>query len=358
MLWEWAPLFHGANPGKRDLTLDLDSSRGRELLLQLIERADVVAENFSVRVMEHFGLDRERLHARNPRLVLLRMPAWGLDGPWRDRVGFAPNVEQVSGLAWMTGYPDMPLVPRGLCDPLGGLHACFGLLVALEQRRRTGRGALVEAPLVEPALNVAAEPVIEWSAYGQLLARSGNRGPYAAPQGVYRCAPPAGERDCEWLAIAVASDAQWQGLRRALGDPPALRDAALATAAGRRAAHDAIDAALSAWCGPRACADAEVALLAQGVPASQLVNAHFLVPNPQLEARAFFQTLEHPITGTRRYPGLPMRFSAWGPALHRAASPTLGQHNAEVLRQELGLSDAEIQALRDAKVIGERPAFA
>jgi crotonobetainyl-CoA:carnitine CoA-transferase CaiB-like acyl-CoA transferase len=353
-LWERSAVFHGVNCNKRGITLDLDAPEGRELLLRLVDTGDVLIENFSARVMDHFGLGWQTLHARNPRLVMTRMPAWGLDGPWRDRVGFAPNVEQVSGLAWLTGYEDLPLVVRGACDPFGGMHAAFATLLALLQRDETGEGQLVELPLVEPALNAAAEQVIEWTKNGALLPRLGNRGPYAAPQGVYRCAKDA--RGDEWLALAVATDAQWDGLRRALGEPAALGADALCSAAGRRAAHDEIDAQIRAWCAARACADAEAALLAAGVPAAACVDAHRVLPNPQLEARAAYTTLLHPVTGATRYPELPMRFSALPRPLRLTPPPTLGQHNDEVLG-ELGLSAAEIAALRAKKVIGERPAW-
>jgi crotonobetainyl-CoA:carnitine CoA-transferase CaiB-like acyl-CoA transferase len=353
-LWERSAVFHGVNCNKRGITLDLDAPAGRELLWRLLDGADVLIENFSARVMDHFGLTWKALHARNPRLVMTRMPAWGLDGPWRDRVGFAPNVEQVSGLAWLTGYEDLPLVVRGACDPFGGMHAAFATLLALEQRGRTGEGQLVEVPLIEPALNAAAEQVIEWTRHGVLLPRLGNRGPYAAPQGVYRCA--ADGRGDAWLALAVVSDAQWQSFRRVLGDPPALRDAELASELGRRAAHDAIDAVIGAWCAERACADAEAALLAAGVPAAQCVDAHRLLPNPQLDARAAYSVLSHPITGATRYPELPLRFSAFPRPLRRTPPPTLGQHNDEVFR-ELGLLDDEIAELRAKKVIGEKPAW-
>jgi crotonobetainyl-CoA:carnitine CoA-transferase CaiB-like acyl-CoA transferase len=363
-LWERSAVFHGVNCNKRGITLDLDAPEGRELLLRLADGGDVLIENFSARVMDHFGLGWETLHARNPRLVMTRMPAWGLDGPWRDRVGFAPNVEQVSGLAWLTGYPDLPLVVRGACDPFGGMHAAFATLLALLHREETGLGQLVELPLVEPALNAAAEQVIEWTKHGVLLPRLGNRGPYAAPQGVYRCrnvrmAPDPnrtfGDSETSWLAVAVATDAQWEGLRRALGNPPALRDPALATAAGRHAAHDAIDRALSAWCAQRSCTDAESALLAAGVPAAACIDAHALLPNPQLAARRGYTTLAHPVSGATRYPELPLQFSAWPRPLRRTPPPTLGQHNDEVLR-ELGLSAAEIAELRAKRVIGEKPA--
>ena len=144
-LWEWSPVFAGANPGKRDVTLHLDSTRGMELLRELIDGADVLIENFSVRVLDNFGLDFETLRASNEGLCLVRMPAFGLDGPWRDRTGFAMTIEQVSGLAWMTGYADLPLVVRGACDPSGGMQTAFALLLALEERaphrpRAAGRG--------------------------------------------------------------------------------------------------------------------------------------------------------------------------------------------------------------------------
>jgi crotonobetainyl-CoA:carnitine CoA-transferase CaiB-like acyl-CoA transferase len=355
-LWEWSEVFHGVNPGKRSITLDLDTEEGKTLLGRLLESADVLVENASVRVLENFGLGFERLHALYPRLVLLRMPAWGLDGPWRDRPGFAANIEQAAGIAWMTGYPELPFVPQG-CDPIGGIHAAIGLMAALEMRRRTGLGQQVECSLVEPALNVAAPQTLEWQAYGRVFERDTNRGPTATPQGLYRCRPPREPRDSEWLAIAVEDDAQWAGLRRALGDPAWARDPALASAAGRRAAQDIVDEALARWCGARRAVDAEAVLLAEGVPAAAAVNAHFLIPNPQIRARGFYQTLEHPVTGPTPYPNLPIRFSARGPGLHTSPPPTMGQHNEEILGGELGLSRAELEALREKKIIGDRPVF-
>jgi crotonobetainyl-CoA:carnitine CoA-transferase CaiB-like acyl-CoA transferase len=262
------------------------------------------------------------------------------------------TIEQASGLAWMTGYRDLPLVVRGACDPIGGMHAVFALLLALEHRRRSGEGQLVEVPLVETALNVGAEQVIEYSAYGELLARDENRGPVSAPQGLYRCATP--ER---FVAIAVASDEQWQRLRNAMGDPEWARDPGLSTAAGRRSRHDEVDTALEEWLVTQQVDEAAERLATAGVPAQPAINAHRVLPNQQLEHRGFFQTLTHPVTGETRYPGFPMRFSALGPGLHRAPPPTLGQHNREILSDELGLSDEEIEALRADQIIGERPSF-
>lgn len=350
--YEWGPVFHGVNPGKRSVTLDLDRDEGIALLRRLIEGADVVAENFSARVMQNFGLTWETLRAWNPRLLLLRMPAFGLDGPWKDRPGWASNVEQVSGVSWSTGYDeDFPVIVRAACDPVGGLHGAFALLLGLEARRRTGRGQLIEVPLVEPALAMASEQTIEYQVNGKLLTCSGNRGAYAAPQGIYPTA--AGEP----LALAVASDEQWRVLCDIVGAPDWSDDATLATAAGRRDAHDAIDARLSEWTAERACDDLVERLVEAGIPASPVANAQCVRPHPQLEHRHFFQTLEHPDVGSVDYPVLPMRFSSLGSELHRRPPPTLGEHNEDVLRGELGLSEREFEELESEQIIGTRPTF-
>ena len=203
----------------------------------------MLLENFTPRVMDNFGLGWDVLHAVNPRLIMTRMPAYGLDGPWRDRTGFAQTMEAITGMAWVTGWPDgPPVLPRGACDPLAALHAVFATMLALRDRETSGEGRLIEVTMVEAALNMAAEQVVEFGASGTVLGRRGNRGP-GAPQNVYACAGTE-----EWLALAVMTDDQWCTLRDVLGDPEWARDAALATAAGRRAAHDAIDAGLAeAW---------------------------------------------------------------------------------------------------------------
>lgn len=351
-MWEWSPVFAGANPGKRDVTLQLDDARGMSLLKRLIAEADVVIENYSVRVLENFGLGWDEVRALSPTVVMVRMPAFGLSGPWRDRTGFAMTIEQASGLAWMTGYRDQPLVVRGACDPVGGMQTVFALLMALEHRRRTGEGQLVEVPLVENALNLAAEQVVSYTAYGDVLERDENRGPFAAPQGLYPTSV-----DDRFVAVAVATDEQWRALRELLGDPDWARDDALATAEGRRASHDAIDAELARWLADKTPEEAAERLVAAGIPAQPAINAHRVLPNPQLAHRAFYQTMEHPVTGKTRYPGFPMQFSAFGNALHGSPPPTLGQHNDEILANELGLSREECEALAEAKVVGRRPAF-
>ena len=139
--WEYGWVFQAMNTNKRSVTIDLGSNEGRVLFTELVAGADVVIENFSPRVMDHFGLTADVLLEVNPKVVVARMPAFGLDGPWRERVGFAPTMEQIAGLAWVTGLPeDPPVTPRGACDPLAGVHAAFAVLAALQFAERTGVG--------------------------------------------------------------------------------------------------------------------------------------------------------------------------------------------------------------------------
>ena len=238
--WEWSSYFQATNTNKRGVTLDLATDAGRAVALRLIAECDVVVENSSPRVMDRFGLSWDDVRAVRPDALMVRMPAFGLGGPWRDRTGFAMTMEQVSGMAWISGPPEHP--PGALfgpCDPSAGLHALIGLLAALEHRRSTGEGRLIEVPMVGGALNVCAEQVIEHSAYGQLLSRAGNRGPAAAPQGCYAAADD--DPDLEqhrWVAIAVATDEQWDALRVALGDPPWARQLTTAADAARVTRRD------------------------------------------------------------------------------------------------------------------------
>ena len=349
--WESSSIFLENNFNKQGVTLDLTSPEGVELLLALVAQADALIENFSPRVLDNFGITWDGVRAVNPRAVMVRMPAFGLSGPWRDRTGIARTMEQASGMAWITGFRDgPPVVPGGPCDPLAGMHAAFALLAALHDRDRSGRGHFIESPMVESALNVAAEVVLEYSAYGTLLTRDGNRGPVAAPQGLYRC---AGEDN--WLALAIVRDEDWVALRRVLGEPAWACSADLDNAAGRRAAHDLIDEHLGCFFADRALQRVVDLLIEAGVPAGPVVEPAGITINPQLLDRGFIETLDHPVVGRHEVSGMPFRLSSYGGPWFRTPPPLLGQHNREILQGILGLSDARIEELRRNRIIGERP---
>src|SRR5271155_978733 len=232
--WEYGWVFHAMNTNKRSVTLDLGSDEGRRPFTELAAGADVVIENFSPRVMDHFGLTADALLRVNPKLVVARMPAFGLDGPWRERVGFAPTMEQIAGLAWVTGVPeDPPVTPRGACDPLAGVHAAFAVLAALQFAERTGLGQQVELPMIETVLNATAIQPIESELFGITLSRRGNRGQGWSIQNLYRCAGP----EDDWIAVTVSEDRHWQALVD-LMDHPSWCDESLRTVAARRGRAD------------------------------------------------------------------------------------------------------------------------
>lgn len=355
--WEWAPFYQGANTGKLGLTLDMATETGRRLARQLIRQCDVVVENYTPRVMEGWGLGYEQLRELRPDVIMVRAPAYGLHGPWRDRTGYAVSLESATGMTWVTGFPDDdPVAPGNPGDPLAGGHATVALLLALEHRRRTGEGMLVEASMAGAALNITAEQVVEYSAYGRLLQRQGNHGPAAAPQNTYLSADADGKgRRDRWVAIAVETDGQWAALTRALGDPRWAKDPRLSTAGGRRAAADQLDEHLATWCGERGSDEIIRTLWDAGVPVGKVLLPHEQRDVPQLSGRGFFEALTHPVTGETLYSRFPVRFSAGPDRLHRGPAPLLGQHNTEVLGGWLGLSAAEIAELEAAGVIGSRP---
>ena len=354
--WEKSPIFAALNTNKKSLTLDLQSPRGREVLRRLVATCDVIVENFTPRVLDQIGLDFTAVQEIRPDAVMLRMPGFGLDGPWRDNPAFAYAIESASGLSWLTGYPDRPpYEPYSIGDPNAGVHAFNALLLALEHRRRTGEGVLVEAAMVDAALSISAEQVIEYSAYGALLERAGNRGPTAAPQNLYRAADidEFGRLDC-WVAIAVVTDEQWVRLRGALGSPSWATDPALSAASGRCARHDLIDERLAAWCEPRSADDIVATLWDAGVPVAKVMQPHRQTELDQLAFRGFFEEVEHPVNGRARLSTVPMRFSGWSGPFHTDPAPTLGQHNHELLA-ELGLTPSEVADLEASGVIGRTP---
>ena len=355
--WERSPIFSGLNTNKRGVTLNLQSGEGRDLLRRLIATSDVLVENFTPRVLESMGLTYDEVRAVRPDVIMLRMPGFGLDGPWRDNPAFAYVIEAAAGISWLTGYPDQnPYEPYSVGDPNAGIHALNALLLALAHRQRTGEGSMVEAAMVDAALNVAAEQVIEHSAYGALLERAGNRGPAAAPQNLYRTneIDEFGRPD-SWVAIAVATDAQWSGLCDALGRPEWMVSGELATADQRHVHHDIIDRRLSTWCAEHTGDEVVSALWAHDVPVAKVLQPHRQNELAQLRSRNFFEPVEHPVNPTTLHSTLPFRFSRGPERVHTTPAPLLGQHNRELLR-EIGLDDADVDRLEAEGIIGSSPA--
>jgi crotonobetainyl-CoA:carnitine CoA-transferase CaiB-like acyl-CoA transferase len=259
-------------------------------------------------------------------------------------------IEQATGMASVTGPPELPMHPGGLADPVIGMHAAVAVQAALEHRARTGEGQLIEIAQLETGANLTAELVIEWSMHETALARLGNRDPHHAPQGVYPCRGDGAIPG--WVALTINDEAQWRALVFELGRADWIGDESLATSNGRHARHAELDEGIAAWTSARSADQIVAALRARAIPVAKVLQAPLMYDDPQLVARDYYEAHDHAKTGVRRYPGWPMRFS-FADTHHRRGAPTLGQHNREILG-ELGLSENEIARLAEDGVIGDR----
>lgn len=341
---EESQLFNGVNLNKFGVTLDLTSPRGRELLRPLVERADVLVENFSPRVMGNFGLTDEVLHEWNPALVVLSMPAFGLTGPWRDYVGFAPTIEQLAGLPELTGYCNGPpaLCGNSPADPCAGLTGLFALLATLHADRP---GAHVDLSQLEALTGLLAPELVAQQLHDGTPSRRGNSGPNA-PEGCYPC---AGED--HWMVIAAADDDAWAALDECAGRRWSA-DPRFADAAARRANAAALDAEIAAWTRGLPASELATELQRRGVVAAPVLHASQLLADDHLRARGSRRRLARDHVPEVEYCVLPFKF-AGTPGLVDRPAPTLGHDNDEILGGWLGCDEGELAMLRAERVIGE-----
>ncbi len=347
--WEFGHMFAAVDTDRRGIAIDLATDEGRDVLWTLIEQADFLVENFAPRVAESWGLTHEAVLARNPDIVYLRMPAFGLDGPWRDRPAFAQTIEPMSTMSSITGFADgMPISKGGLPDPVGGSTGAWAAMVAHAARVRHGRGVAAESVMLEAALNASAQPMLEYLAHGVVMGRDGNRSSHAAPQGVYRTIDEG-----QWLAVSVTDEAQWRALAQVIGGEALADDHRFATHDLRVTAHDELDALIADWVGVRNGEAAADELCAAGVPAGFCRDPRLLRRHPQYMARGLFETVDHPIIGTIEVPGLPHRAPGVDMWTTRSA-PIFGEHNVEVL-EEAGLDRMTISDYAQRDIVATRP---
>jgi crotonobetainyl-CoA:carnitine CoA-transferase CaiB-like acyl-CoA transferase len=356
--YEYSAMFLSANTNKLGMTLNLDDPRGVAIASELLGHCDVFIDNYSPRVIEKFGLGWESVHAINSRCIMVRMPAFGLDGPWRNHVGFAQTMEQMSGLAWLTGHiDDQPRIQRGPCDPMAGMNAAFATLVALRERRRSNTGCLIECSMIEGALNAAAEQIVEFSAYGNVMERMGNRSPDAAPQGLYYCQGHEKKNE-QWLALSIETDAQWRSLKNVLNLPSWADSPEMDCLSGRKTHHDRIDQELQQYLQSRPLEDILRQWGSASIPVAPVRASVKGSSHPQVVARQFFEELAHPVVGRHLHVTPPFSFASMQrqqQAWLRLPAPTLGEHNRSILKNILGFTDAMIDQLEQDEVIGQRP---
>jgi len=353
-VWDKSPYFNHYNRNKYGVSLDLSKERGRELFLRLVEDADVVVENFRAGVMEELGLWWETLRERNEGLIMVSMPAQGRTGPEKDYVAFGTNVEQLAGLAHLTGYEGGPPQKTGISygDPVAGIAAAGAVALALWDRRWTGKGQYIELAQRENLIGVIGEFVVGYGMSGREPERRGNRHSSMAPHGCYPC---AGED--QWLTIACEDDGQFASLCGVIGRPELASDGRFADIVRRYRNQAALDEVIRGWTRTQEKAAAAGALQAAGVPASPVLSVPEVFADEQLRARGFFELVAHAVAGVWEMEGTPWRMSET-PGHVRVPPPCFAEHNAWVFREVLGLSDAEVEALYAEGVTGDVPNWA
>jgi len=344
-----APYFCTWNRNKRSITLAMDHPEARTLFLNLTAISDVVVENFSRRVMANWDLAYRRMEAVNQELVMLSMSGMGQTGPWRDHVAFGPTVQALGGLTHLTAYG--PREPMGVgfayADMVSGLYGAIAVLAALENREKTGRGQCIDLSEYEtvctalgPALMDAfvekseTEPVEDHDLHRQ-----------AGSYGCYRC-----KGKDRWCVIAVYSEEEWQILCSLMGETALATDTRFSSRQDRQKHKRELDAVIGMWTLEQTAESAVERLQQAGITAGVVQNAQDLANDPQLAANNFFNTLDHPELGEITTETTPIRFNNT-PRESWNASPLLGEANAYVFGELLGMSVADIRSYEKKGII-------
>ena len=337
--------FVSTNRGKKSITLDLARPEGQEVVRRLAAKSDVVVENYKVGALERYGLDYRRLAALNPGLVYCSITGFGQTGPYRDRAGYDFLVQGMGGLMSITGEPDGEPMKVGVAitDILTGMYAATGILAALAQRERTGRGQHVDLALLDVQVAMLANQAQSYLLTRRPPGRLGNSHPSIVP---YRAFATSDGH----IVVAVGNDGQFARLCEVAGLPHLARDARFATNAGRVRHRVELEELLGRAISARESRHWIESLEAATVPCGPINDLAEVFADPQVAHRGMAISAPHPLSGTVPMVGSPIRLSETPPR-GDIPPPTLGQHTTEVLKGLLGMSDAEVAALRDGAVI-------
>jgi len=340
-----ATYFLAVNRGKKSLTLNLKAPEGQAILRRLIQRADVLLENFRPGTMERLGLGWERLSKDNPRLVYCSISGFGESGPEASRPGYDLIVQGESGIMDLTGFADGPPVKVGnsIADLVSGMAAAQGIALALLARERSRRGQKVEIGMLDVMASLLTyQAGLYWNAGGRPT-RRGNQHPSIVPYEVFRAADA-------YLTLGVANNSLWQRCCEAIGRPDLTTDPRFDTEARRVENRDALIPVLNAELGRRAAAEWLDRLDRAGVPAGRIMSVAEVCESPHLKARGMTVTLAHPKAGPIRVMGVPIRL--WDtPGTASVPPPLLGQHTEEILTRLLRMPRARVERLRAAGAI-------
>ena len=356
--WNGGGSYMEWNRGKKSVVIDIYEPKGKQLFLDLVKKCDIVADNFRPPTLEKLGLDHDSLVKVKPDIITMTLNALGSTGPYRRMGSRARTSDSMSGLSYIAGYEDdEPLrVSSNYMDHVGGITAGFLLLAALHYKRETGKGLRLDASMTEAGVLSIAPSLLEIQRNIE-YPRSGSSDPWGkAPYNVY---PAKG--DDQWIAITVANDREWDGLKKAMGSPQWADDGMFDTQMSRWENRTILDASLSDWTKTHEKKDMQGRLQEQGVPAGALFNVKDCIEDPHYQSREFFESLSPDLAITpsqkrivgRKFTGHPWKLPA---TPHQfGAAPDFGQHNQEILEGLLGLSAEEIALLKEEHVVWDTP---
>ncbi|MDA0351943.1 MAG: CoA transferase [Chloroflexi bacterium] len=346
--WNRGSAFNAHARNKRSMTCDITSPEGHEAFLRLIAECDVLVENNVPETIERAHITYEELRAVNPNLIMLRMPAFGLDGPYKNFRGFGTHVEGMIGHHHLRSYEDLGPEYTGdafTADAIAGILGAFAVTAALRHRDRTGQGQQIEMPLAEAFLPVLGEWILDYTYNGRVAPAQGNRHATHAPHGIY---PSSG--DDQWIAIDVFNDEEFTALNAVL-KTTLHEDERFATNAARLEHRRALDVAIAEHTAPWDKFELFHALQAQGVIAGPVMDELDALASAQLEARGWFEEVTQPGVGTHRHPGILFRM-AGTPNYIRRPPPNLGQDNEDIYLNLLGYTREEYEALIAKGLVG------
>jgi crotonobetainyl-CoA:carnitine CoA-transferase CaiB-like acyl-CoA transferase len=336
-------MFLQMNRNKRSLTLDPMSPRGREVVRRLVASSDVVIANLPGETLKSMGLDYASVSAINPRAILAVVSAFGLEGPYANRVGFDGIAQAMSGAAWFAGTPDQPVRAAAPWVDFGTASlTAFGIMTALRSRDETGRGQMVEGALLRTALTYFSTMLIEESVLKPGRQPTLNRSQTSGPSDIYRTKDG-------WITVAVNGDPLFRRVARLIGAPKWLEDKRFASDKSRGDNGEAISARLQEWCASRSSAEVISAFEAARVPAGPVYHLRETLDDPHVKAGGFFTDIDFPGIGKAPVAATPVKLHAT-PGEIRKRPPVLGEHTDEVLK-ELGYSDAEIAVLKESGAV-------
>jgi benzylsuccinate CoA-transferase BbsF subunit len=337
--------FNSVNLDKKSLTLDLARPQGVELAKRLVSVSDVVVDNMRAGAMTRLGLGYEDLRRVRPDVIVLSLSSRGQEGPQKDYAGYATIHQAIGGGAYITGYPDdAPSPSLGDVDLMNATTAAFAALAALHHRERTGEGQLIDYSQVEGVTSLIGDLLLGYEMNGRVPERAGNAHPLFAPHNVYRCWGVD-----RWLALEVHSEQEFVVLADLIGRSELVGDARFADMASRKKNEAALDRIIEDWTRERDRDWIVDRLCEAGLAAAPSRDHLDLYADPHLRARGAFVTVDHPEVGELELVGTPWKMSGAEAEIRRA--PLLGEHNELVLRELLGLSEAEVDALRRNDVI-------